>query len=117
MDIPRNSLIVACSKENFSKLFIGEHAWYPIPISILKIPDIKYIFAYQKSPIAAITHYAEVKEILSTEDKNKYKIVFKSRPIEIDYIEMGKDQRNVPQNPRYGNKDKIIDAKNMDFIY
>lgn len=113
----KDSLIVACSKENFNKIYLNEMAWYPIPIAKDKITQIKYVFAYQKSPIAAITHVATVKDISIFEGTKKYIVRFKKAPEEIKHIEMGQDQRNVPQNPRYSTYDIIIKSDNMDSIY
>lgn len=112
-----DSLIVACSKKNFNEQFIGEMAWYPISINSSKIDSIKYVFAYQKSPIAAITHLAEVGRIEKIESLKKYKIIFKAPPTKINPVLMGEDQRNVPQNPRYANHDRVLKAKKMDQIF
>ena len=112
-----DSLIVACGSENFKEQFFSEKAWYPVSISSEKLCNIKYLFAYQKSPIASITHMAEVESILLIEGTKKYKIIFKNTPIKINNIPMGKDQRNVPQNPRYANSQRVHKAINMDNIF
>lgn len=112
-----NTLIVACKKENFDSVFISEKSWYPISIGAEKVKDIKYVISYQKSPISALTHIATVKKIERIPNSKKYKIIFKNTPTEITYIEMGENRKNVPQNPRYGNKEKILKAKTMDDIY
>ena len=112
-----DSLIVACGKESFNEIFINEKSWYPVAINIKKIDEIKFVFAYQKSPIAAITYVAEVKEIVNVEGTSKYKLIFKDTPKKIRKVPMGKDQRNVPQNPRYANSEVVVKALNMDCIF
>lgn len=111
-----NSLIVSCGKDNFKIQYIDENAWYPVSINPTKIPQLKYIFAYQKSPVAAITHVAQIKNITPIIGSSKYKITFNA-PEQIRTVPMGRDQRNVPQNPRYARYKKVIGALNMDAIF
>ena len=114
----KDTLVVACGGENFDEVFMKECAWYPIPLSQERIPTIKYIAAYRKLPVAGITHVAEVKEIIKLKDvKHRFKVFFKDKPKKISKIPMGKDQRNIPQNPRYSSYIKLLNAKNMDEIY
>lgn len=112
-----NTLVVACSHENFEQIFIGENSWYPISIDKNKISQIKFVVAYRKMPVAAITHLAEIEMIIPYENTKKYKVIFKEKPKEIMHIPMGQDQRNVPQNPRYTTLDNIKNSKNMDSLY
>ncbi|MEH0862275.1 hypothetical protein [Halobacteriovorax sp. DPLXC-1] len=112
-----DTLIVACKKENFESVFINEKSWYPILIKDEKVKIIKYVISYQKAPISSLTHIAEVKKIVKMPDNKKYKIIFKGTPKKIIPIEMGENRKNVPQNPRYGNKEKILKASSMDDIY
>lgn len=108
-----DTIIVPAKKDGFEKVFLGENSWYSIRIREDRIPQIKYIAAYQVAPVSAITHLAEVKEIIpSHEDPNKYKLIFKGPAKEIKPIPMG--EKSKIQGPAYCIKDKIDSVVNID---
>ena len=51
-----------------------------------KLADIKYIAAYQVTPISAVTHVAEIDTIEPYGDKGKYRVNFLSPAQEIDPV-------------------------------
>ena len=102
-----DTLIVPVKKEGFEKLFIGMGCWYPVRLSSRSLQNLKYIAAYQTSPLSAITHYAEIKAIERYGETNMYKIVF-SRPAEpISPIPYGDAPNGTMQVPRYTSFDKL----------
>jgi hypothetical protein len=75
-----DTIIVPAKQAGFTKVFLGENAWYAIRISAGKIPKIKYIAAYQAQPISAITHVAPVAKIEPYGDKGKIpSCIFRTR--------------------------------------
>ena len=55
-----DTIVVPAKETGFNRVFLGENSWYAIKMSSSMISKIKYIAAYQTSPISAITYYAEV---------------------------------------------------------
>lgn len=108
-----DTIIVPARKEGFDRVFIRDNCWWSIRIKESKIPDLKYIAAYQVSPISAITHVAKVKEIIESEqDPGKYKVIFDGPAREIKPIPMGKISKI--QGPAYCEYSKIADSRNID---
>ena len=58
-----DTIIVPARQEGFETVFLNESCWYAIRISGGRLSRIKYIAAYQTSPVSAITHYAPVEHI------------------------------------------------------
>lgn len=72
----KDTIVVPAREEGFHKVFLGENSWYAIRIAAGKIPQLKFIAAYQVSPISAVTHYAPIESIESYGDAGKYKVIF-----------------------------------------
>jgi hypothetical protein len=107
-----NTLVVPGQKEGFERVFLGESAWYSIRLNKKRIPQIKYIAGYQIAPISAVTHLAEVKEIIpSHEDPGKFKVIFKGPAKEIKHIPLGKGQ--LMMGPVYVEKEVLMQSKDL----
>lgn len=109
----KDTIIVPAQKEGFEAVFIGEDCWYAIRISAGKINDIKYIAAYQTSPISAVTYYAEVDSIQPYGDGSKYQVNFKGKAIKLDQAITLDSPKYSPQAPVYTSYEKLIKAKTM----
>lgn len=109
-----DTLIVPAQEEGFKEVFLGEDRWYAIRISEKRIPQIKYIAAYQVSPISSITHIAEVKEIIPFEDSGKWQVIFKKPAKEIKHIPLGENTAKSPQGPVYAEYEKLINSKTVE---
>ena len=72
-----DTIVVPAQEEGFLSEFINNNCWFAIRIRAEKIPNIKYIAAYQVAPVSAITYIAEVSKIEPYEDSGKYIIYFK----------------------------------------
>ncbi len=107
-----DTIIVPARKEGFDKVFLGENCWYAIRLRDKRIPQMKYIAGYQVAPISAITHVAEIKEIVPHEDSGKYKVIFKGRAKEIKPIKIG--PKSKVQGPAYCEYEKMASAKTVD---
>lgn len=82
------------------------------------ISRIKYIAAYQVTPISAITHYAEVSKIEKYKDTNKYILYFKEPAKSISPIKLGIKKKGVaPQAPRYTSIKRLLNAKTFEEVF
>lgn len=85
-----DTVLVAARPQNFKQFFIKERKWYPIYLSPQSIPRLKHIAVYQVAPTKAITHAADIIEIVELNPrpfrtKHSYAISF-SEPHEIPPI-------------------------------
>lgn len=79
-----DTIVVPAREEGFNRVFLGESCWYEIKISSSLLQKIKYVAAYQTSPVSAITYYAEVSNIEKYKDSNKYILYFKNKAIKLE---------------------------------
>ncbi|HFI0632875.1 TPA: PIN-like domain-containing protein [Streptococcus suis] len=110
-----DTLIIRAKKKGFKEVFLEENCWYSVRIDERKIPYIKYIAAYQTSPISKITHFAKVKDIVtSDEDSTKKKIIFDGEAQKLTKpIPLGSDW-NALQSNRYTNFRNLYSSKDID---
>ena len=108
-----NTIIVPAQEDGFRDVFLGENCWYAIRIGGGKLKDIKYIAAYQTSPISAVTHFAEVESIEPYGDGGKYKLNFVSPAKPIGPIKFGAATKGMMQSTRYTTYEKLISAKEL----
>lgn len=110
-----DTIVVPAQKDGFEKVFLGESEWYEIRINNEKVDNIKYIAAYQVSPISAITHFAEVKEIVSANENNyKKRVIFKGPAQRLEKpIKLGDHPNLAPQSLRYITFDQLMIAENL----
>ncbi|MBT3234834.1 MAG: hypothetical protein HN353_02680 [Bdellovibrionales bacterium] len=100
-------------KEGFNEVFLGENRWFAIRIGAAMKDKIKYIAAYQISPICAITHIAKIKEIRPYQDTGKYEVVFDGAAEEITPVKISNPAQS-PQCPVYVEYQKIDSADSVD---
>lgn len=112
-----DTIVVPAREDGFNDVFIGENSWYSIRLNSSMIPKIKYIAAYQVSPISAITHIAEVANIEQYQDTNKYILYFNGNAKKIKSVKLGKTKGKAPQSSRYTSRDRILKAKSMDEVF
>ena len=113
----RDTVIVPAQKEGFERVFLGEHAWYAIRIGGGMLPRIKYIAAYQSTPVRAVTHYAPVKQIEPYGDEGKYRLVFTEPAKAIGPIPFAGATTGSMQGPRYTSYKKLMAAKKVSDLF
>ena len=74
-----DTIVVPAHPDGFKTAYMGEHAWWAIRIAEPKLEMIKWVAAYQVSPISQITHIAEVDRIEPYGDSGKYKLFSRVR--------------------------------------
>lgn len=113
-----DTIIVPAREDGFNEEFLKNDRWYAIRISGAMIDKIKYIAAYQVSPISGITYIAEVDRIEKYKDTNKYMVLFKSGTVKkINKVGLGQKKGLAPQAPRYSSYKTIISAKSLDDLW
>lgn len=108
-----DTVIVPAKEEGFKRVFLGENSWYAIRIAGGMIPKIKYIAAYQSSPISAVTHLAPVSRIEPYGEEGKYKLIFSKSAEKIGPIPFGAATSGSMQGPRYTSLEKLKTAKTL----
>lgn len=114
----KDTIVVPAREDGFHDVFLGEDCWYAIRIGGGMLSKIRYIAAYQTSPVSAVTHYAPVKTIEPYGDEGKYKLIF-AEPATVlkTPIPFADAPPGSLQGPRYTNIKKLLDAKRVgDFL-
>jgi hypothetical protein len=114
-----DTIVVPAQKEGFEEAFLGANEWSSVRIRGSRIPQIKYIAAYQVYPKSAITHIAPVKDIIPSKDQPlKKQLIFSEPAQEIGPITLVPGGRIKPlQNIRYTSKDRLENAKTLDDVW
>ena len=112
-----DTIIVPAQEEGFNKVFLGEDCWYSIRISAGKLDKIRYIAAYQISPVTAITHYAPVDRIELYGDSGKYRLIFSEKAREIGPIPFANAPQGSMQSTRYTTLEKLKNAKKLTDLF
>lgn len=113
----RDTIIVPAHSEGFKQVFLGENAWHAIRIGGGMLPRIKYIAAYQSTPVSTITHYAPVKQIEPYGDEGKYRVVFTEPAKPIGPIPFADATTGSMQGPRYTSHKKLLTAKKVPDLF
>lgn len=113
-----DTIVVPAREDGFNEVFVGEKCWYQIRISAAMLNKIKYIAAYQVSPISAITHVAEVAKVEKYKDTDKYILYFKDSAKKIKNVVLtGQTKGKAPQAPRYTTYAKLLEANTLDDLW
>lgn len=109
-----DTIICPAREQGFRETFLGRNCWYAIRLSTKKTPAIKYIAAYQKRPVSAITHYARVRSIKPYRNTGKYIVTFAGKAKKLQKP-VGLGSRKVgPQGPFFGTLKRIRAATTFD---
>ncbi len=117
----KNNTVILSSKDHgFEEVFLGEAelpCWYPCICSEERIVNLKYIAVYRGAPISAITHYAKVKEIKHSEEKDCNVCYFDGNPIELpNKIGLGSKPGCFFRGPKYTSIESLLNATTADEI-
>jgi hypothetical protein len=109
-----DTVVVPARKNSFQKIFLGQNMWHEIGIHSSKLEIIRYLAAYQTSPVSAITHVAEVISIKPWKDTQKFALYFKGTIKEIKPIPLSPRGRGAGiQRSRYTSYARLIKAKTL----
>ena len=113
-----DTIVVPAREEGFNRVFLEENCWYEIKISSSLLPKIKYVAAYQTSPVSAITYYAEVSNIEKYKDSNNYILYFKDKAIKLENPVKNSAKKSVVlRSPRYTTLNKIKKARSIEDVF
>lgn len=110
----KDTIVVPAQKEGFERVFIGENAWWAIRIAAKHRDHLKWIAAYQVTPICAVTHIAPIDHLEPYGDEGKFKVVFASpaQPL-AKPIPFGKAQIGAMQGSRYTTREQLLSAQSV----
>lgn len=115
-----DTVILSSSGQGFEETFMGEiesPCWYPCNFSAERLPNLKFIAIYRSAPVSAITHYAKIKRIEFSEEKNCNVCYFEGTPIELpNKINLGNKPGCFFRGPKYTSLDSLLNAKTADDI-
>ena len=113
-----DTLVCPAREEGFNAVFLNERRWFAVRINPKRIPKIKYLAMYEKSPVAAIRYIGKVREIKPYKNTGKYEIILDGEPSKIKPIKLTKNELHlVPQAPRYTIKTLIDKANTLADIF
>jgi hypothetical protein len=113
----KDTIIVPAQKEGFEREFLTNDCWYAIRISGGMLQKIKYIAAYQTSPVSAITHYAPIETIEPYGEEGKYKLIFSEKAKSIDLIPFDDAPKGSMQGARYTSLSRLKSAKKLTDVF
>ena len=114
-----DTIVVPAKEEGFQSVFIGKNCWYAVRIGQKNIPKLKYIAVYQVAPVSAVTHLAELEEVVPYLNSGKMLLRFKSaamaleNPIRLREGTVG----SQPQSARYTSRNKLLKAQFVDELW
>jgi hypothetical protein len=109
-----DTIIVPAKRDGFKEAFLDQNAWWAIRIAGGKIPQIRYIAAYQTQPISAVTHWAPVERIEPYGDAGKYRLVFSEPAKELERpVPFGGAKQGSMQSPRYARLSDLLAANTL----
>ncbi len=113
-----DTVVCPAHEEGFQSAFIEQSAWWSIRLSQEARERLKYLAIYQKAPIGAVTHVAEIERIEPYKNSGKFILYLKNKqtvgPIKID----GGGKRGIaPQAPRFTTIAKLKQAKKLSDLW
>jgi len=108
-----DTVVCAAFEDGFKHAYMKNNSWWAIRLSQQARENLKYLAIYEKSPIAHISHYAEIEHIEPYKDTGKYKLYLKNKKT-IKPIKLGTGKKGeAPQAPRYTTLNKLLKAKTI----
>ena len=113
-----DTVVCAAHEEGFQSAFVEQNAWWAIRLSQEARERLKYLAIYQKAPIGAVTHVAEIERIEPYKNSGKFIVYLKNKrtvgPVKID----GGGKRGIaPQAPRFTTMAKLQQAKKLSELW
>lgn len=110
----KDTIVVPAKEDGFKEVFLGENCWHAVRIGGGMLPKIRYIAAYQSSPVSAVTHYAPVDRIEPYGDEGKFRLVFAepAKPIP-NPVPLSAAPPGAMQGPRYTNLKRLLASKQV----
>ena len=108
-----DTVVCAAYPDGFKDAYLDKSAWWAIRLSQAAREQLKYLAIYEKSPVAHISHYAEIDRIEPYKDSGKYIVYLKNKKT-IKPIKLGQARHgDAPQSPRYTTLEHLLKAKKI----
>lgn len=108
-----NTVVCAALEDGFKHAYVENNAWWAIRLSQEAREKLKYLAIYEKTPVAHISHYAEIDRIEPYKDTGKYILFLKNKKT-VKPIKLGTGKKGeAPQSPRYTTLDKLLNVKSI----
>lgn len=113
-----DTVICPAFAKGFKHAYVENDAWWAIRLSQEAREHLKYLAIYEKSPVAAVRHYAEITRIEPYKDTGKFIVYLKNKKT-ISAVKLGKDGRRgvAPQGPRFTTVEKLKQAKKLSDLW
>lgn len=112
-----DTIICPAFEDGFRRAYLENDAWWAIRLSQKAREQLKYLAIYEKSPIAAVRHLAEIVKIEPYKNSGKFKIYLRNKK-KISAIELDKGKKGVaPQSPRFTTYSKLKQAKKISDLW
>lgn len=112
-----DTIVCPAFEDGFKRAYIENDAWWAIRISQKAREQLKYLAMYEKSPVAAVSHYAEIDRIEPYKDSGKFIVYLKNKKT-IPSIKLDKGKKGVaPQSPRFTTLQKFLSAKKLSDLW
>jgi len=105
-------VVCAAFEDGFKSAYLEKDAWWEIRLSQEAREKLRYLAIYEKSPIAHISHYAEIDRIEPYKDSGKYILYLKNKK-RIKPIKLSGKKGEAPQAPRYTTLKRFLSAKTV----
>lgn len=116
-EIEFDTIVCPAFEDGFKHAYLDNNAWWAIRISQKAREQIRYLAIYEKLPIAAVMHYAEIERIEPYKDSGKYIVYLKNKKT-ISSIELDKGKKGIaPQSSRYTTLSKLLKAKKISDLW
>jgi hypothetical protein len=113
-----DTIVVPAREDGFEHVFLGENRWYAIRISGGMRPRLRWIAAYQSSPVSAITYTAEIERIEPYGDGGKFAVIFKGPAQKLERpIPFGDAPSGYMQGIRYTSRNKVMSAQKITDLF
>lgn len=118
MNAGPDTVVVPARLEGFNDVFLGQREWRAIRVRQARLPQLKYIAAYQVQPVSAVTHFAKVRHLEPYGIEGKYRVVFDGEPIPLEHpIPFGDAPKGAMQSPRYTTLAKLKAAQTLSDVF
>ena len=116
-DLDFDTIVCSAFEDGFKHAYFDNDAWWAIRISQKAREQLKYLAIYEKLPVAAVRHYAEIDRIEPYKDSGKFIVYLKNKKT-IPSIGLDRGKKGVaPQSPRFTTLEKLLKSKKVSELW
>jgi hypothetical protein len=112
-----DTIVCAAFEDGFKHAYLDNDAWWEIRLSQKAREQLRYLAIYEKLPVAAVRHYAEIDRIEPYKDTGKFILYLKNKQT-LPQIKLDRGKKGVaPQSPRFTTHEKLLKAKKVSDLW